>query len=144
MVAAAADYFYKVAAVGALAELALGTIPFERHEGSRESLERCKEGLRRGWSVLIFPEGSRSKTGDLGEFKLGAAYLCVDVNCAAVPIHLEGAYAILPKGASFPKHGKVKVKFGPPVGPKPTDDYQSFTTRIHDAIAALAPGGSVE
>ncbi|MCA1838852.1 MAG: lysophospholipid acyltransferase family protein [Actinomycetota bacterium] len=145
MVAAAADYFYKVAAVGALTSLALGTIPFERHEGSRESLERCKEGLRRGWSVLLFPEGSRSKTGELGDFKLGASYMCVDVRCAAVPIFLQGAYDIFPKGATFPRHGDVTVRFGKPVGPTPADDYVSFNQRLHDAIVELGarPAGEV-
>lgn len=137
IVAAAADYFYRVQALGALASLALGTIPFERHEGSRESLERCKEGLRRGWSVLIFPEGGRSKTGRLGHFKRGAAYLCVDTRSPALPIYLEGAHEILPKGASLPRRGRVRVAFGPPLGPRPDDDYDSFNSRMHDAIVAL-------
>lgn len=137
IVAAAADYFYKVQAVGALTSLALGTVPFERHEGSRESLEKLKEGIHRGWSVLIFPEGSRSNTGRLGHFKRGAAYLCVDAKCAAVPVYLEGAYDIMPKGASFPRPGRVLARFGPPVGPRPGDDYDSFTARMHDAVIAL-------
>lgn len=137
IVAAASDYFYRVQAVGALTSLALGTVPFERHEGSRESLEKLKEGLSRGWSVLIFPEGSRSKSGRLGHFKRGAAYLCVDTKCAALPLFLEGAYDIMPKGAVLPKPGKVLVRFGPAVGPRPEDDYESFTKRMHDAVVAL-------
>jgi 1-acyl-sn-glycerol-3-phosphate acyltransferase len=137
IVAAAADYFYKVGALGALTSLALGTVPFSRHEGSRESLEGLKEGLRRGWSILVFPEGTRSATGKMGHFKRGAAFLCVDAKCAALPVFLEGPYDIMPKGASFPKRGRVLVRFGPPVGPKPQDDYDSFTRRIHDAVVAL-------
>lgn len=138
IVAAAADYFYKIPAIGALTSLALGTIPFERHEGSRESLERCKEGLRRGWSVLIFPEGSRSKTGMIGHFKKGAAYLSVDAPCSAVPIFLQGAYEIMPKGSSVPRPGKVTVTFGPPVLPRTDDDYDTFTSRLEVAVADLS------
>lgn len=137
IIAAAADYFYKVQAVGALASLALGTIPFQRQEGSRESLEKCKEALRRGWSVLIFPEGTRSKDGSLGEFKKGAAFLAVDARCPAVPMLLKGAYEIFPKGASMPRPGKVKVTIGRPVGPRPDDDYDSFNERIRQALIDL-------
>lgn len=137
IVAAAADYFYKVGALGALTSLALGTVPFSRHEGSRESLDGLKEGLRRGWSILVFPEGTRSATGKMGHFKRGAAYLCVDAKCAALPVYLEGAYDIMPKGASFPKRGRVLARFGLPIGPRPQDDYDSFTQRIHDAVVAL-------
>lgn len=137
IVAAAADYFYKMPAVGVLTSLALGTIPFERHEGSRDSLDKLKEGLRRGWSVLVFPEGTRSATGRMGHFKRGAAYLCVDAKCAALPVLVEGAYEIMPKGASFPRRGRVLVRFGPLVGARPGDDYDSFTQRIHDVLVAL-------
>lgn len=137
IVAAASDYFYKVGALGALTSLALGTVPFERHQGARDSLDKLKEGIRRGWSVLIFPEGTRSGTGRMGHFKRGAAFLCVDAKCAALPVFLEGSYDIMPKGASFPRPGRVLVRFGPPIGPRPEDDYDSFTSRIHDAIVAL-------
>lgn len=138
IIAAAADYFYKVQALGALASLAIGTVPFDREEGSRDSLDRCKEGIRRGWSVLLFPEGTRSRSGELGEFKKGAAYMSIDCHCSALPIRIEGAYDILPKGASFPRSGKVKVRFGPPLGPRPDDDYDSFTARLREAVNSLA------
>ena len=137
IVAAAADYFYKVQAVGALASLALGTIPFQRNEGSRESLQRCKDALRRGWSVLIFPEGTRSTNGVLGSFKKGAAYMAVDARCPAVPLFLSGAYEIFPKGASVPRPGKVHVKIGRPIGPRPSDDYDSFNERMRQALVDL-------
>jgi 1-acyl-sn-glycerol-3-phosphate acyltransferase len=137
IVAAAADYFYKFAPLGALTSLALGTVPFERHEGSGESLERCKEGIRRGWSVLIFPEGTRSGSGEMGGFKQGAAYLSVDTRCAALPVHLEGLQDVMPKGRFLPKRGRVSVKFGEPVGPTPDDDYRSFTSRLEEAVRNL-------
>lgn len=138
LVAAAADYFWKVKAIGALTSLALGTVPFKRQDGSRQSLERLKEGLRRGWSVLLFPEGSRSHTGELGRFKPGAAYICLDTHTAAVPIYIEGAHRLMPKGSPLPRQGDVLVRFGPPIKPRPTDDYASFTVRMEDAILDLA------
>lgn len=140
IVAAAADYFYKVQALGALTSLALGTVPFERHDSARESLGRLKEALLRGWSVLIFPEGTRSASGTLGKFRLGASYLSVDTKTAALPTHIEGAYDILPKGRRWPRRGPVRVRFGAPVGPRPDDDYQTFTKRLRRVVAELGEG----
>lgn len=137
IIAAAADYFYRNPAVGALTSLALATVPFERHQGSRESLERCREGLRRGWSVLIFPEGGRSGGGRMRHFKRGAAYLCIDGRCAGVPIYVEGSGEVMPRGAAVPRRGSVTVRFGPSVGPRPDDDHESFTRRLEEAVAAL-------
>lgn len=137
IVAAAADYFYRSAAFGTFTSLALGTIPFERHEGSRASLDRCKEGIRKGWSVLLFPEGTRSKTGEVGEFGKGAAYLSIDTKCAGLPIFIEGLREVMPKGRLFPRPGRVVVRFGGIVAPSPTDDYQSFTKRLRQAVMNL-------
>jgi 1-acyl-sn-glycerol-3-phosphate acyltransferase len=138
LVAAAADYFWKVKALGAVTSLALGTVPFKRRDGSRQSIERLKEALRRGWSVLIFPEGGRSHTGELRPFKHGAAYVCLDTHSAAVPIYVEGAHRLMPKGSSIPKQGEVLLRFGPPVKPRPGDDYASLTARMEDAILGLS------
>lgn len=140
VVAAAADYFYKTKTVGALASLALGTIPFERHEGARDSLDRLKEALSRGWSVLIFPEGTRSTTGDMQAFKKGAAFLAVDTRTAALPVWIEGARDLMPKGRLLPRRGRVTLRFGEPVGPRPSDDYDSFTARLENAVANLGEG----
>jgi len=137
IVAAAADYFYKIQALGMLTSLALGTVPFERGAGSRESLDRLKEGLRRGWSVLIFPEGTRSPTGEMGRFKVGAAYLSIDTKTAALPIHIGGARDIMPKGAFLPKPGRVSITFGQPVGPRPSESYDDFTQRLRDEVSSL-------
>lgn len=137
IVAAAADYFYRSAVFGTFTSVALGTIPFERHEGSRASLERCKEGIRKGWSVLLFPEGTRSKSGEVGEFGKGAAYLCIDAKCAALPIFLEGLREVMPKGRRFPRSGRVVVRFGELVAPGPADDYESFTKRLREAVMRL-------
>jgi 1-acyl-sn-glycerol-3-phosphate acyltransferase len=138
IVAAAADYFWKVKALGAITSLALGTVPFKRREGSRQSIEALKEGVRRGWSVLMFPEGGRSHTGKIGQFKQGAAYICLDTHSAAVPIYIEGAHRLMPKGSPMPKQGDVLVRFGAPVKPSPTDDYASFTARMESAILDLS------
>ena len=87
VVAAAADYFYSSAVKGAAASLALGTVPFVRSGGSsRESLQFLKDLVGKGWSVLIFPSGTRG-TGASG-FKKGFAYLAVDAQVPVVPMYL--------------------------------------------------------
>lgn len=138
LVAAAADYFYKTKTLGFLTSLAVGAIPFQRHEGARESLENCKEALRRGWSVLIFPEGTRSKTGELGEFRPGASFLALDSMSATLPVRIVGAHDLMPKGRFLPRKGRVTVRFGPPVGVKPGETYEQYTERLWQAVANLA------
>ena len=106
--AAAADYFYSSAAKGAAASLTLGTVPFVRSGGSsRESLQFLKDLVGGGWSVLIFPSGTRG-TGASG-FKKGFAYVAVDKQIPVVPIYLHGLDQVMPKGAWLPLPGGVAV-----------------------------------
>jgi 1-acyl-sn-glycerol-3-phosphate acyltransferase len=122
VIAAAADYFYKTKLSGAAASLALGTVPFVRTgASSRRSLMMLKELVGRGWSVLMFPSGSRG-AGTTGlNFKRGFAYVAVDVQVPVVPMYLHGPEQVMPKGSFIPLPGGVVVGIGPPI--PPGDDY---------------------
>ncbi len=132
VVAAAADYFYSSAVKGTAASLALGTVPFVRSGGSsRESLQFLKELVGKGWSVLIFPSGTRG-TGASG-FKKGFAYLAVDAQVPVVPMYLHGLDHVMPKGSFVPLPGGVVVGIGPPI--PPGDDYNELVRRAEAAVA---------
>jgi 1-acyl-sn-glycerol-3-phosphate acyltransferase len=131
VVAAAADYFYSSAVKGAAASLALGTVPFVRSGSSRDSLQFLKDLVGKGWSVLIFPSGTRG-AGATG-FKKGFAYLAVDAQVPVVPMYLHGLDQVMPKGSFVPLPGGVVIGIGPPI--PPGDDYNELVRKAEAGVA---------
>jgi 1-acyl-sn-glycerol-3-phosphate acyltransferase len=100
-----------------------GEVPVVRgnRDSGREALERLGAWLDRGVSVALFPEGTRSATGDIGPFKVGAFKLAIAHRRAVVPVVLSGARNLLPKGSLvFQGHADVCVRVLDPVS---TDGY---------------------
>jgi long-chain acyl-CoA synthetase len=114
-VAAAADYFYRFSVVGWFTSLALNTFPFSREGAVRGSLEHCGELADQGWSVLVYPEGTRSPSGALLPFKSGIGLLAAGLDVPVVPIAVLGGHAILPKGRAWPRPAPLRVVFGAPL-----------------------------
>lgn len=81
-----------------------------------QSLEEAKSRLVNGVSVVIFPEGTRSKTGEVGQFKRGAFQIAFDMGLPVVPISLSGLYDVLPKGKWLVHPGRnVSMTIGKPI-----------------------------
>lgn len=100
------------------------------------SLQKLAELLKMGKNVIIFPEGSRTSTGELGEFKKTFAILAVEMNVPVVPVSISGAFEALPRGARFPRPWKkIKVKFHKPVYPD-GKDYESILKQVYDQLVA--------
>jgi long-chain acyl-CoA synthetase len=136
-VAAAADYFYQDRRVGIAASLLLNTFPFSRVGAVRPSLEYCAELVNSGWSILLYPEGTRSSTGRLQSFKSGIGLLGRELGVPIVPVAVDGTYTILPKGRRLPRRGPVRVCFGSPVPPRPDLDASSITAVLERAEEEL-------
>jgi len=114
-VAAAADYWFANPLLGYLIALLSNSFPMARQGNARPSMEHTVDLIDRGWSVLIFPEGSRSLSGQMQAFKPGVGLLAVELGVPVVPIHLRGVSAILPKGSRRPRRGPVEVTIGAPL-----------------------------
>lgn len=87
-------------------------IPVRRHVKDFEALEKMKDALLTG-HMIIFPEGTRSRTGELLRGRQGTGKLIKDTRCKCIPVYVEGMNQILPIKSSFPKFFKrIKVNFG--------------------------------
>lgn len=140
-VAAAADYFFRTRSTAAAMGLLLNAFPFSREGAVRASLEHCGDLVDDGWAVLVYPEGTRSPTGELLPFKSGIGLLATDLRVPVVPIAISGAHAILPKGRARPRPGPVTVRFGRPIVPAPDDDRVTTAARLEAAVADVAAHG---
>ncbi len=85
----------------------------------KTSLQKLAEVLKRGKNIIIFPEGTRTISGDIGDFKKTFAILSRELNVPVVPVVIKGAYDALPRGTHFPKlWKKINVRFLKPVKPE--------------------------
>jgi 1-acyl-sn-glycerol-3-phosphate acyltransferase len=136
-VGAAADYFFDAwwRAVGSA--LVFATFPIER-SGVGLSDTPAKL-LRDGWSLVIFPEGTRSPDGWTRRFRLGAAHLAVEHNVAVLPVAISGSFAAMPRGRGWPKPGRpeVHVRYGRPIAPAEGETVRELAARISAAVARL-------
>lgn len=137
-VAAAADYFYRVQLEGDLMSLALNTFPFSREGAVRSSLEHCGELADGGWSILLYPEGTRSPTGGMHPFKSGVGLLATELGLPVVPIAVLGTHAVLPKGSFLPRPGPVTVRIGVPMCLPPSRDHAATAALLERAVATLS------
>lgn len=137
VVAAAADYFFPTRIKGTAAALTLGAIPIERSKVGRRSANLAADLVGDDWSLLIYPEGGRSKDGWGQPFRGGAAYLAIRCGVPVVPIYLAGTGRILRKGRTLPTPSDTTVIIGSPIYPVPDETSRSLAERIEASVRAL-------
>ncbi|MDQ3761254.1 MAG: 1-acyl-sn-glycerol-3-phosphate acyltransferase [Actinomycetota bacterium] len=137
-VGAAADYFFDCRSLAAATTLLFNAFPVERR-GWRRGRSLAAELVDAGWSLLLYPEGSRTVDGWLTGFKLGAAQLCAIKGVPAVPIALRGTFAAMPRGRRWPRPGRprVTVRIGRPLYIAADETVPEFRTRLVRAVATL-------
>ena len=132
----------KVPLLGRINEKA-GTVFVER--GNRASSEKAiahlTKTLAKGRSVLVFPEGTRSKDGRLMPFKKGAFHLAAAAGAPIVPMHIEGTHAILPANGWTlrPVTSNIRVRIGAPL--PSGDSVEETTKRAEEQVRALGQAG---
>lgn len=106
--------------------------------GSREravaSLKQAAQEVRSGKSVVIFPEGTRTRDGALLPFKKGGFHLAADAGVPIVPVGIQGAFEVLPKGTFLLNPGRIRVKVGEPVA---LEDREALIGMVRGRIEAL-------
>lgn len=111
----ARDYFFNRRLKGWFFHTFLNVVPFDRTENMIKGLRQARAVLLSQRPVLIFPEGTRSLTGELQSFKAGIGLLALELGVPVVPCHIDGTHAALPKGRAIPRRAKIHVRFAPPV-----------------------------
>ena len=104
------------------------------------ALKAAADVLRSGASLIIFPEGTRTRNGALGKFKSGASYLAWHLGKKIIPVRIEGSFEILPRGKSIPRflggyRGILRV--GESVDPSRFDSFEALNDHLRSVIEAL-------
>jgi len=141
VVAAAADYWFKHPILGNVVSLFLNTFPFSRTGGAQGQLHSSSQLLRSGWNLVLFPEGSRSPDGRIQEFKPGVGHLAKETGTPVVPMHIQGAFQVMPRGRRLPVPGPIRVRIGKPMTPQRAEGSREFTARVEKAVRTLASSG---
>jgi len=109
-----------------------------RHDRSVRSLERAAERVRQGINVIIFPEGTRSESGEIGPLKSGGFHLALRARVPVVPISVSGSRRVAPKKSLRIESGRIRVHCGTPL---PTEaltlqDRETLKRDVRKAIVA--------
>ena len=99
----------------------------------KTSIQQLGEVLKRGESIIIFPEGTRTETGKLGEFKKTFAILSVELGVPVIPVTIDGAYKAMPKHQKVPSCGNVSVTIHKPILPAGLD-YDQLCDSTKNAV----------
>ena len=125
-----------------------GFIPIDRRnrESAIRSIEAGADSIRAGNSFLIFPEGTRSRTGDLLPFKKGGFIMAIKAQAPMVPVAVQGGRAAMRKGSWIIQPVTVSVRVGPAVetAGMTLDDRAALINRVHAEIETMIAVGPVE
>ena len=104
--------------------------------GARESIRYAGELAENGWSILIFPEGERSASGEIGRFLPGVGLLGARLQLPIVPIGLKGVDRVWHRTRIFPRPGRVEVRIGAPLWPH-DEPYEMLAQKVQECVRAL-------
>lgn len=138
---AAKDYFFEKNASKSSFNL-LDLVPISRKSTPKALIYNillCKNLTQeKNRNLIIYPEGTRSISGEMGSFKRGPALFAAELNLPIVPVYIQGTYQALPKGCVFPRPHRIKVNIGAPIDPvvyQATFKKDTFSAKeLYDAL----------
>jgi long-chain acyl-CoA synthetase len=147
---AAQDYFFQSGLKRAFFENLTNLKPIDRRATLRQAIRQASEVLEQGKTVLIFPEGTRSATGEIQEFKPLVGHLALTHGVDILPVYLGGTHTAMPRGAPVPTKREIVARIGPPLcvdhlrrlteGLSPADAAREIARIARAAVLALGDG----
>lgn len=123
---------------------ALGARPIRRGTGDRESFELALRLLAEGHGLVIYPEGTRTLTGEMGRLRIGAAMMALKARVPIIPAWIDGSFEVWPKGGKI-RPAAIKVRIGPPLKMDDVEDSpkgaRALTARLKIALEELKSTG---
>jgi long-chain acyl-CoA synthetase len=115
----------------------LNLFPLPREAGFRRSFAYAGEAVDRGYSVLVFPEGKITTTGDMNPFRSGIGLLAENLGIPVLPMRIDGLYEIKQAGKKFAAPHKISVHIGQPMRFEPGTAPEQIASRLSEAVKAL-------
>ena len=139
---AASDTFFEKRSTAAFADWILNALAIRRHSARTHDLAEMRDKVTTGGAVLIiFPEGTRSRTGEMQAFQSGIGRLVAQTNVPVVPCRLTGCFRAFPPGRRFIKPTRITVRIGPPLHFESCPDnragWDTIAGQLRDAIEKL-------
>ena len=120
-----------------LAALFFNAFPLpQREAGARQTLQYIGDLVANDWSVLIFPEGQRSDTGEIGRFMPGVGMIASRLGVPVVPVRIVGLDKVLHHTWRMARPGRVRVAFGKPLH-LTGDDYEALAKQVEEAVRKI-------
>jgi long-chain acyl-CoA synthetase len=115
----------------------LNLFPLPREAGFRRSFAYAGEAVDRGYSVLVFPEGRLTTTGEMNPFRSGIGLLAENLGIPVLPMRIDGLYEVKKAAKKFAAPHKITVRIGKPMRFEPGTTPEQITTRLSEAVKAL-------
>lgn len=117
-----------------------GAIPMDRDRPGKDALRSLVATVQSGEVLALFPEGTRTRDGSIGEMRGGLGFLARRAGVPVVPVLVEGAFEAWPRGRRLPRRGRVRVAFGRPVRYDDSWEDRDAAADIRRRILALRDG----
>jgi long-chain acyl-CoA synthetase len=130
---AAKDYFFEGKWRRTYFEQFTNLRPLARGENPLEATREASSLIESGHTILLFPEGTRTLTGEMAAFHAGVAYLALKHGVDILPVYVEGTYRSMPRGSFIPKNRRLAVRIGEAI---PAASLKSATTGMKNSAAS--------
>lgn len=141
---AAGDTFFETPAMAAFAAIFLNALPMWRRSCGAHAMETLRTRLQAGGLIyLLFPEGTRSRTGEMAKFRSGIGMLVAGTNVPVIPCRIAGAHEAMPPGARLPRPVKISLTIGPARTFREAEDSRAGWAAVAAALEADVRGLAV-